>query len=355
MISLARPLLCAFLMGALAFSAPLGVVADSLLMNPLHLGETPPGLWCVRALSLGYGEGHARSKEEAEAELEGVLARLAEGESFAEQVLQFRRVSGARGDGVLGVLPPGALAPQFETFLERADVGQVSGVLETPGALHLLERLEAQAAVRQIFLEGQEDELRERLLGLRTEIVAGASFSELARKHSMDRTSAERGGDYAVFERGPRDSQLKQAAYELEVGEISLPIQSPIGWHLLERVPTDSLSPQLVESNWARFRAVLLTHAGSPKAANLERSRPEARALADEIYALLAKGQDFVPIASFSNDDPGGRERAGDLGWVHRRMPGLPLYLQTAFLLKTGEVAAPIEMEGGWIVIQRTQ
>ena len=60
-------------MGALAFSAPLGVVADSLLMNPLHLGETPPGLWCVRALSLGYGEGHARSKEEAEAELEGIL------------------------------------------------------------------------------------------------------------------------------------------------------------------------------------------------------------------------------------------------------------------------------------------
>ena len=355
MISLARPLLCAFFMGALALGAPLGVVADSLLMSPLHLGETPPQLWCVRALSLEYGEEHSRTKREVEATLEGVSAQLAKGESFADQVLQFRRASGARGDGVLGVLPPGALAPQFERFLERADVGDVSGVLETPGALHLLERLEARCAVRQIFLEGQGDSVRERLLGLRAEIVAGASFSELASEHSMDRPSADRGGDYAVFERGPRDSQLKQAAFELEVGELSLPIQSPIGWHLLERVPTDSLSPQLIESNWARFRAVLLTHAGSPKAANSGRSRPEARALADEIYALLVKGEDFEPIASFSNDDPGGRERAGDLGWIHRRMPGLPLYLQTAFLLKTGEVAAPFEMEGGWIVIQRTQ
>ena len=355
MISLGQSLLGALLVTGLGAGAHLVADAESLLMSPLHLEEAPPQLWCLRALSLGYGEGHARSKEKAGAELALVLEGLGKGESFADQVLRYRRASGATGDGVLGVVPPGALAPQFERFLEQASVGDVSAVIETPGALHLLERLEAQAAIRQLFLEGREESVRKRLLELRAEIVGGASFSELAREHSMDRPSADRGGDYAVFERGPRDSQLKQAAFALEVGELSQAIQSPLGWHLLERVPTDSLSPQLVESNWARFRAVLITHAGSPRAANLERSRPEARALADEIYVLLVKGDSFEAIARFSNDDPGGRERAGDLGWVHRRMPGLPLYFQTASLLKPGEVASPFEMEGGWIVIQRTQ
>mgnify|MGYP001287554552 CR=1 FL=1 len=73
------------------------------------------------------------------------------------------------------------------------------------------------------------------------------------------------------------------------------------------------------------------------------RLRASSRWLNVEAYeiALSPISDSRVPIASFSNDDPGGRERAGDLGWVHRRMPGLPLYLQTAFLLKTGEVAAP--------------
>ena len=342
-------------MAAVAVGAPLAVDAESLLMSPLHLEEDPPPLWCLRALSLGYGEGHARSKEEAVAELALVLKELEEGESFVDQVLRYRRAAGVRGDGVLGVVPPGALAPQFELFLERASIGDVSAVIETPGAVHILERLEARAAVRQLFLEGRDESVRQRLLELRQEIVDGASFSALATEHSMDSISAGRGGDYAVFERGPRDSQIKQAAFALKVGELSQAIQSPLGWHLLERVPTESLSSELVESNWGRYRAVLITHAGSPRAPNLERSRPEARALADEIFALLLKGDPFEPIASFSNDDPGGRERAGDLGWVHRRMPGLPLYLQTASLLKPGEAASPFEMEGGWIVIQRTQ
>ena len=355
MISLGQSLLGSLLAAGLAFSAPLVVDAESLLMSPLHMEELPPPLWCVRALSLGYGEGQARSREDASADLLLVLKNVEEGGSFRDQVVQYRRASGARGDGVLGVVPPGALAPSFEIFLERAKIGEVSGIIETAGALHLLERLVAHAAVRQLFLEGREESVRQRLLELRAEIVAGASFSELASEHSMDRASADRGGDYAVFERGSRDSQLKRAAFELEVGELSLPVETPLGWHLLQRMSKDSLSSQLVESNWARFRAVLITHAGSPKAANPERSRSEARALTDEIYALLVKGDPFEPIARFSNDDPGGKERAGDLGWVHRRMPGLPQYLQSSFLLKSGEVGAPFEMDGGWIVIQRTQ
>jgi parvulin-like peptidyl-prolyl isomerase len=255
----------------------------------------------------------------------------------------------------MGVLPSGVLDPKLDQFLESAAVGEVSGIIETLGALHLLQRIEHQAAVRQIFIEGKGEGVHAQLLALRSQALEGASFRDLAREHSMDRSSAERGGDYAVFERGPRDSLLKRVAFELAVGEISPPIETPLGWHLLKRVVREELPSELIEENWARFNVLLITHADSPQAANPNRSRAEARELAAEVHALLSAGDPFEPIARFSNDDPGGKERAGDIGWVHRRMPGLPQYLRTSFLLKPGEIGAPLETGGGWILVQRTR
>jgi len=345
-----------FLGGALA-AASCGPVAEteaeSLLMSPLHMGELPPPLWSLRSLSLGFGEGHGRTRKEAAAELGGVVDAVKGGASFRERVIQIRAAAGVGGDGAMGVLPPGVLDPKFDQFLEGAAIGEVSGVVETSSALHLLQRIEPRAAVRQIFIEGEGADAQ--LLALRAQALDGASFRELAREHSMDRPSAERGGDYAVFERGPRDSLLKRVAFELAVGEISPPIKTPLGWHLLKRVGTEELPSELIEENWARFNVLLITHADSPQAANPTRSRTEARELAAEAHAALSAGDPFEPIARFSNDDPGGKERAGDIGWVHRRMPGLPQYLRTSFLLKAGEVGAPVETGGGWILVQRTR
>lgn len=343
---------------SLAAHGAAGVIpaeGESLLMRPLHLGEAPPPLRSLRALSLGFGEEGDRSREEAEEQMGAWVEALRDGVSFRELVLEVRSAAGAHGDGVLGTFPVGVLASEFDAFLREAEVGEVSGMIETSGAFHLLQRIEMHAAVRQLFLEGRGASVRERILELREEVLGGASFRELAREHSMDRPSAARGGDYAVFERGPRDAQLKRAAFELAVGELSEPIETPLGWHLLERVGPEELSADLVEQNWGRFRAVLITHASSAAAANPERSLTEARELAQEIHARLTRGEAFEPMARFSNDDPGGKQRAGDLGWVHRKTPGLPPYLRTAFLLERGEAGLPSEIGLGWVVLQRVR
>ena len=334
---------------------------ESILVSPLHLGEEQPPLRSLRVISLGFGEGRGRTREEASAQLaqwirvlgEGALAEGQRAISFRELVLEVRAAAGVGGDGVLGSFPSGVLMPGFEQFLWEAEVGDVSDVIEAQGSLHLVQRVETYAAVRQLFLEGRDASVRARLLGLRDQVVSGVSFSDLAREHSMDLPSAARGGDYAVFERGPRDAQLKRAAFQLELGELSQPVETPLGWHLLQRVDPTELSPGLLEENWARFRGVLITHAASPLAANPERSLTEARALTSDIQSRLEAGEPFAPIASFSNDDPGGRARAGDLGWVHRKTPGLPSYLTTAFLLDVGEVGPPTETQSGWIIIRR--
>jgi len=331
---------------------------DSLLMSPLHLEEEPPPIRSGRALSLGFGEAHGRTREEALEQVNRWLEALRQDRELHERTTGLRELirqlrPSAGGDGVLGTFPEGVLAPEFDEFLLSAEVDQVSGVIETGKALHLVQRIETYAAVRQLFLEGRGEVVRARSLELRAQLEGGGSFRELAREHSMDLPSAERGGDYAVFERGPRDSQLKRAAFDLEVGELSLPIETPLGWHLLQRVDPGELAPELHEKNWGRFRAVLITHAGSSVAANPLRSLTEARALTEEIHVRLSRGEPFEPIARYSNDDPGGKDRAGDLGWIHRKTPRLPIFLRTAFLLDPGELSLPTETEVGWIIVRR--
>jgi len=66
-------------------------------------------------------------------------------------------------------------------------------------------------------------------------IKEGASFSELAKKYSLDRESAQRGGDLGYFERGIMVPEFEKAAFSLgEIGEISPLVKTPFGWHIIK-------------------------------------------------------------------------------------------------------------------------
>jgi len=62
---------------------------------------------------------------------------------------------------------------------------------------------------------------------------APASFAELARKHSQDPGSAEKGGDLGFFGRGMMLPAFEQAAFRQHEGEIGSPVQSDFGWHVI--------------------------------------------------------------------------------------------------------------------------
>ncbi len=107
-----------------------------------------------------------------------------------------------------------------------------------------------QVAARHIIFttdgveEGERAALREELEGIRQEIVDGADFSEMAREHSQGPTAAN-GGDLGTFGRGQMVPEFENAAFELEVGEISPVIETQFGYHILqvtERVPAQTQS-----------------------------------------------------------------------------------------------------------------
>ena len=75
---------------------------------------------------------------------------------------------------------------------------------------------------------------RERLQRLRAEIAAGAKFEDVARRESQDTVSGTNGGDLGRGARGRFVPQFEDAAFRLRAGEISGPVLTPFGYHLIK-------------------------------------------------------------------------------------------------------------------------
>jgi peptidyl-prolyl cis-trans isomerase D len=76
-----------------------------------------------------------------------------------------------------------------------------------------------------------------------------------------------------------------------------------------------------------------------------------AQKRAQKLAARARGGVDFGPLAASESDDPGSKQKGGDLGWV-RRGQMLQKFEEALFAMKRGEVSEPVETEFGWHVIK---
>ena len=88
---------------------------------------------------------------------------------------------------------------------------------------------EEEIKTRHILVES-EDEAKQ----LREKIAHGANFAQLAKEHSKDPGSKDDGGELGYFGRGQMVPQFEEAAFKLQKGDLSEPIQTQFGWHLIQ-------------------------------------------------------------------------------------------------------------------------
>lgn len=102
----------------------------------------------------------------------------------------------------------------------------------------------------------QRDSVFRFVQGLKERVLSGEDFGKLAERYSADAGSGTQGGDLGFFQRGQMVRPFEEAAFALQPGELSEPVESPFGLHLIQ--VTDRKAPSYEDTREA-FRAQLLT------------------------------------------------------------------------------------------------
>jgi len=186
------------------------------------------------------------------------VKRIKAGADFAQVVATFSDATDALEGGRFGWRTANRLPELFAGVVAGLRPGEISEVLRSPAGFHILRLNERRGAgapymveqnrVRHILVRTSEtvsqDEAQRKLLALRERITNGSNFGELARLNSDD-ASASRGGDLGWVYPGDTVPDFERAVMELKPMEVSQPVKTPFGWHLiqvLERRTTDASS-----------------------------------------------------------------------------------------------------------------
>jgi peptidyl-prolyl cis-trans isomerase SurA len=187
--------------------------------------------------------------EAARARAQKALAEARAGADFASLAASYSDAPDALQGGALGWRNHERLPQLFSSALAAMKPGDTSEILRSPAGFHLLKLNDRRGAtlgdapvlqtrLRHILIRTSETlsegEALRRLSDLRERIVSGsADFGEMARVHSGDATAA-RGGELDWVYPGDTVPDFERAYQDLKPGEVSQPVRTPFGYHLIQ-------------------------------------------------------------------------------------------------------------------------
>ncbi len=184
--------------------------------------------------------------------------------------------------------------------------------------------------------------LYNKTLQIRERIINGEPFETVARATSDDPSVSKNGGTLGYFTAFQMVYPFEKAAYNLKTNEVSMPIRTSYGYHIIK---LNDKRPTIGQIKAAHI--MIATSKGASK----EQKREE-KAKIDSIYQLILQNQDFAELAKKYSQDQGSARNGGELPWFGSgRM--IPEFESAAFkLTKPGEVSQPIQTQFGWHIIK---
>lgn len=171
-------------------------------------------------------------------------------------------------------------------------------------ARHILFKLEKGAD------EEAEAKVRQAASEVREQLIGGASFEEMAKLHSSDSGSADIGGDIGWIEPGLMGDEFDKAAFALPQGEVSEPVKTSFGYHLIQidqvRGGSDATLADVkdqVDENYRRSEAERLFYDQAEQLADLSYENPDSLDSAVEMLGLEIRQSDWIPRSGVTQGD----------------------------------------------------
>ncbi|ROQ20997.1 MULTISPECIES: peptidylprolyl isomerase [Marinimicrobium] len=187
----------------------------------------------------------------------------------------------------------------------------------------------------------EASEVQEEAERIRQELVDGADFEQMAITHSND-ANALQGGEIGWRKLEQLPELFADVVAGLEEGDVSEPVRSGAGFHILKVHETRSnTGNSMVEQTKARHILIKTSEIVDDAAAEQKLT---------ELRERVLNGESFADLAREHSEDIGSMLQGGDLGWT---MPGqmVPAFDQTMNETDVGEVSEPFKSQFGWHIL----
>ena len=205
--------------------------------------------------------------------------------------------------------------------------------------IYLYETSEQVGASHILFktAEKDEEEVRSNAEAVLAQLQSGADFAELAKKHSED-TSADNGGSLGLFGRGEMVPEFEQAAFSMDVGQVSDLVRSTYGFHIIKVTQKQDPLTRPLDS----VRDEILNTLRMEKAQErMEEAVGSASAFLQDMKSLEALAQRYPAVQLQETSFFGREDTIPQLG-------NSPEARKLAFDLDIGEVSPAIRIGTGY-------
>lgn len=186
--------------------------------------------------------------QEKSQKAEKALAKLKEGTEFSQVAIEFSDAADATKGGILEWRPASQLGPSFAELVASLQPGELTSVVQSQSGFHIFKLLGRRAQetptvivdqthARHILIKVNEltsvNDAKLKIIQVKERLDKGADFAETAKLYSED-ASAASGGDLGWLAPGDTVPDFERAMNALLPDQISEPVQSTFGWHLIQ-------------------------------------------------------------------------------------------------------------------------